>query len=133
VIMQGVTRNPLADPGILGVNVGAAAAVVTAIAFFGVAPGAGSVWVALPGGLIAVIVVYVLGSAGGRATPVRLVLAGVVVAAIISTYIQAVALSNPRIFDTYRFWVVGSLAGRDPALIADIVPFIVVGLLLALA
>ncbi|TQL48719.1 iron complex transport system permease protein [Homoserinimonas aerilata] len=131
-VMQGVTRNVLADPGILGVNVGAAAAVVTGIAFFGVGAGVGSVWVALPGAFIAVLVVYVLGSAGGRATPVRLVLAGVVVSAVVATYIQALALSLPEVFNAYRFWVVGSLAGRDPQLIFDILPFIVLGLVLSL-
>ncbi|KFF58156.1 hypothetical protein JF66_20705, partial [Cryobacterium sp. MLB-32] len=73
--------------------------------------------------------------AGARsgATPVRLVLAGIVVTAVLAAYIQAVALSLPAVFDTYRFWVVGSLAGRDPSVILDGLPFILCGLLLALA
>ena len=131
-VMQGVTRNPLADPGLFGVNAGAAAALVTAAAFFGLGSAATSVWVALPGAFFAVVIVYLVGAGGGRATPVRLVLAGVVVTAVIGAYIQAVTLSLPAVFDTYRFWVVGSLAGRDPGVILEVLPFVVAGLLLAL-
>lgn len=133
-VMQGVSRNPLGDPGLFGVNAGAAAAIVTGTAFFGLGSAATSVWVALPGAFIAVVVVYLIGSgARSAATPVRLVLAGVVVTAVLAAYVQAVALSLPQVFDTYRFWVVGSLAGRDPQLILDGLPFILVGLVLALA
>jgi iron complex transport system permease protein len=130
-VMQGLTRNPLADPGLFGVNTGAAAAIVTATAF-GVG-GATSVWVALPGAFLAVVIVYLLGSGRGRATPVRLVLAGVVVSSVLAAYIQAVSLSLPGVFDAYRFWVIGSLAGRNPQLVVDILPFVVVGLGLALS
>jgi iron complex transport system permease protein len=132
-VMQGITRNPLADPGLFGVNAGAAAAIVTGIAFLGLGSTATSVWVALPGSLVAVVVVYLIGSGAGRATPVRLVLAGVVVSAVLAAYIQAITLSMPDVFASYRFWVIGSLAGRDPALIGEILPFLVVGLALALA
>jgi iron complex transport system permease protein len=130
-VMQGLTRNPLADPGLFGVNTGAAAAIVTATAL-GVT-GTTSVWVALPGAFLAVVVVYLIGSGRGRATPVRLVLAGVVVSSVLAAYIQAVSLSLPTVFDAYRFWVIGSLAGRNPQLILDIFPFVVVGLVLAIA
>ncbi len=132
-LMQGVTRNPLADPGLFGVNAGAAAAVVTGTAFLGLGSTATSVWVALPGALLAVVVVYLIGSGRGRVTPVRLVLAGVVVTAVLAAYIQAIALSLPDVFASYRFWVIGSLAGRDPQLVADILPFIAVGMVLALS
>lgn len=132
-IMQGITRNPLADPGLFGVNAGAAAAVVTGTAFLGLGSTATSVWVALPGALIAVVVVYLIGSGRGRGTPVRLVLAGVVVSAVLAAYIQAIALSLPDVFASYRFWVIGSLAGRDPQVIPDVLPFLAVGLVLALA
>jgi iron complex transport system permease protein len=130
-VMQGLTRNPLADPGLFGVNTGAAAAIVTATAL-GIG-GSTSVWVALPGAFLAVVVVYLIGSGRGRGTPVRLVLAGVVVSSVLAAYIQAVSLSLPKVFDAYRFWVIGSLAGRNPDLISDILPFVVVGLVLALA
>ncbi|MFU8945333.1 FecCD family ABC transporter permease [Mycetocola zhadangensis] len=130
-VMQGLTRNPLADPGLFGVNTGAAAAIVTATAL-GIG-GSTGVWVALPGAFIAVVVVYLIGSGRGRGTPVRLVLAGVVVSSVLAAYIQAVSLSLPKVFDAYRFWVIGSLAGRNPDLISDILPFVVIGLVLALA
>lgn len=131
VIMQALTRNPLGDPGLLGVNVGAAASIVTAAALFGAGSLATSVWVALPGAFFAVVVVFLLGTSGRGSNPVRLVLAGAVVTAVIAAYIQAVTLSLPGVFDSYRYWVVGSLAGRDPGLALQIAPFIVVGLLLA--
>lgn len=130
-VMQGITRNPLADPGLFGVNIGAAAAVVTGSAFLGLGSASASVLVALPGAFAAVVIVYLIGSGGGRTTPVRLVLAGVVVSAVLAAYIQAITLSLPAVFDQYRFWVIGSLAGRNPALVGDILPVIVAGLLLA--
>jgi iron complex transport system permease protein len=133
VIMQGITRNPLADPGLFGVNAGAAAAVVTGTAFFGLGSAATSVWVALPGALAAVVVVYLIGAGRSAVAPVRLVLAGVVVSAVLAAYIQAIALSLPEVFASYRFWVIGSLAGRDPGLILDVLPFLAVGMVLAAA
>jgi len=133
VVMQGLTRNPLGDPGLLGVNVGAAAAIVTAVAFFGVGSAATSVWIALPGAFAAVVVVYALGTGPRGASPVRLVLAGAVVSAVIAAYIQAIALSRPDVFDSYRYWVIGSLAGRDPGTAGEVAPFIVVGLLVSIA
>ncbi|MFP7832861.1 FecCD family ABC transporter permease [Marisediminicola sp. LYQ134] len=131
VVMQGVTRNPLGDPGLLGVNVGAAAAIVTAAWFFGTGSAAASVWVALPGAFVTVVIVYALGSGRRAASPVRLVLAGAVVSAVIAAYIQALSLSRPDVFDSYRYWVVGSLAGREPAVVGEILPFILVGLAFA--
>lgn len=130
-IMQGITRNPLADPGLFGVNIGAAAAIVTGMAFFGLGSAATSVWVALPGAFAAVVIVYLIGSGRGRATPVRLVLAGVVVSAVLAAYIQAITLSLPTVFEAYRFWVIGSLAGRDPQLVTAILPVVIAGLVLA--
>lgn len=131
VVMQGITRNPLGDPGLLGVNVGAAAAVVTATAFLGVGAGASTVWVALIGALLAMIVVHLIGSGRDTVTPVRLVLAGAVVNAVLTAYIQGITLSLPDAFDSYRFWVVGSLAGRGIDVLVNILPFAVIGLVLA--
>lgn len=132
VVMQGLTRNPLGDPGLLGVNVGAAAAIVTGMAFFGAGSGGERVWLALPGALVASAAVYALGSSRRGATPVRLVLAGAVITAVLSAYIQAITLTNPATFDSYRFWVVGSLAGRDSALIGQVLPYLVIGFALSL-
>ncbi|RJT87557.1 iron ABC transporter permease [Cryobacterium melibiosiphilum] len=132
-VMQGLTRNPLGDPGLFGVNAGAAAAVVLATAFLGVGAVGSNVWVALPGAFIAVAVVYLIGGGGGRSSPIRLVLAGVVVTAVLAALVSAITLSLPGVFDSYRYWAVGSLAGRNPQVILDVLPFILVGLLIALA
>ncbi|WP_200946742.1 FecCD family ABC transporter permease [Janibacter sp. Soil728] len=133
-LMQGVTSNPLADPGLLGINAGAAAAMVTASAFFGIATGSpASAWVALLGGGIAAVVVHTIGTVGGAgASLVRLVLAGAVVAAVLNAYVQGLALSMPQHFDSYRFWVVGSLGDGGLDHLRSVGPFLVVGLVLAL-
>lgn len=133
-LMQGVTSNPLADPGLLGINAGAAAAMVTASAFFGISAGSGpSVWVALLGGGIAAVTVHTIGTAGDTgASLVRLVLAGAVVAAVLTAYVQAVALALPRHFDNYRFWVVGSLGDGGLDQLRAVAPFVLVGLVVAL-
>lgn len=133
VIMQGITRNPLGDPGLLGVNIGAAASVVTATAFLGIGAGSSTVWVALPGAFLAMLLVHVVGSGRHGATPVRLVLAGAVLTAVLSAYVQAVTLSMPAVFDSYRFWVVGSLAGANADTSLQVLPFVLLGLVLAAA
>lgn len=134
-LMQGVTSNPLADPGLLGINAGAAAAMVTGSAFFGISAGSGaSVWVALLGGGGAAVVVHTIGTAGSSgASVVRLVLAGAVVAAVLTAYVQAVALSMPRHFDSYRYWVVGSLGDGGLDQLRAVAPFVLVGVVVALA
>ncbi|GIF26941.1 iron ABC transporter permease [Paractinoplanes tereljensis] len=133
-LMQALTRNPLADPGLLGVNAGAAAAVVTGFAFFGVTNGLAQTGLALAGAAVASVVVYLLGS-GSRAaaTPARLALAGTALTAVLFSYINAVAMKDQQSFDEMRFWVVGSVVNRgyDRLLIA--LPLIIIGVLLALA
>ena len=132
-VIQGLTRNPLGDPGILGVNAGASASVVLVTATLGAAAGR-SVWAAVPGALLAAVVVYAIGAGAprARATPVRLVLAGAAISAVLAALVQAVALAQPEVFTTYRFWVVGSLAGRPQGTVGRVLPFVVVGLVLAL-
>ncbi|MGW5877039.1 FecCD family ABC transporter permease [Nocardiopsis terrae] len=132
-LMQGITRNPLADPGLLGVNAGAAAAVATATAVLGPTSVAGTVWWALPGALLAGLAAYTVGTRGGDGGMVRLLLAGAVVSAVLTAYVQAVALSMPEVFDSYRYWVVGSLAGRGTEVVTAVLPVVVPGLLIALA
>lgn len=130
--MQALTRNPLADPGLLGVNAGAAAAVVTAISFFGVTSITGYVWFALAGAAAVSALVYVVG--GSRsATPVRLALAGTAVTALLQGWTSAVELTDNAALDRMRFWQVGSLAAADMATVRHVAPFIAAGLLLALA
>jgi iron complex transport system permease protein len=132
-VMQGVTRNPLADPGILGIQSGAALAVVVAITWFGIGTLSGYVWFAFAGAAAAAVVVYVLGSFGrGGATPVKLALAGAAVAQLLASLTTAVLLLDASTLDQFRFWVVGSLAGRDGDIAAALVPFLLIGLVLGL-
>lgn len=131
LIVQGITRNPLGDPGLLGITVGASAAVVTFSAITGAGVGAGSIWLSFAGALATVVIVYIVGVRSASGSVVALLLTGAVVSAVLSAYIQAVILTNPDVFDSFRFWVIGSLAGRDTAVVMNIVPALVVGLLLA--
>jgi iron complex transport system permease protein len=131
--MQAITRNPLADPGLLGVNSGASLAVVIAIWVLHITTMNVLVWVALLGAGIVSVVVYALGSLGrGGATPVRLALAGAAINALLGSLISAVLLISQETLDTYRFWVVGSLSGTERVSFAVMLPFIGSGLLLAL-
>jgi len=133
VLMQGVTRNPLADPGILGVNAGASLAVVVSIVVFGIGDVGTYVWFALAGAMIASALVYALGSVGrGRTTPVRLALAGAVLAALLGSATAAVIVLDAQTLDQYRFWVVGSIAGRDFGVLLAVLPFLLVGALVAI-
>ena len=132
-LMQALTRNPLADPGILGVTAGASAAVVTAIAFVGVASLAGYVWFALAGAAAAMVVVYTLANRGrGGATPVRLALAGTAITFALYAYVSGVALLDTTTFDQFRFWVVGSLGASTYATVWQVTPFLLAGVVLAL-
>jgi iron complex transport system permease protein len=131
-VMQGVTRNPLADPGILGVNAGASLAVVVAIHVFGVGSLTGYVWFAFAGAAVVSVVVYGLGALGrDGATPVKLALAGAAVGAFLASITTAVLILDVATLDQFRFWVVGSIAGRDSAIAGQVAPFIVAGALLA--
>lgn len=132
-LMQGLTRNPLADPGLLGVNAGAATAVVIAIALLDTTDLMTYVWFAFLGAGLASLLVYALGSAGrSGATPVRLALAGTAVTFALMSFVYGFTILNPRVFDQYRHWQVGALSGHDASLTAAIAPFIGAGLVLAL-
>lgn len=132
-VMQALTRNPLADPGLLGVNAGAALAVVIGVSAFGISTAIGYLPFAFVGAGIASVMVYLLGSAGrSGATPVRLALAGVAITAALSAVIDAITLMDPKTFDQYRFWAVGSLNGRGAEVFWQVLPFIAVGVVLAL-
>ena len=134
-LIQALTRNPLADPGILGVNAGASLAITIGVAFFGISSITGYIWFAFAGALVATVGVYVIGSAGRSRTvdPIRLTLAGVAVAAVLTGLTKAILLTNERAFDAFRSWDVGAIAGRDFDTISAILPFIVIGTVLALA
>jgi len=133
-LMQGHTRNPLADPGLLGVSAGAAFFVVIGIFALGVTSLYGYVWFAFAGAFAASVLVFVLGSLGrGGPTPVTLALAGVAVSALLSALTSALVLADTQTLDAFRFWAVGSLAGRDTAIAGQVAPFLLVGLVLAVA
>ena len=132
-VMQGLTRNPLADPGLLGVNAGAALAVVVAIGFLGVTSPSGYVWFAFVGAGVAAVVVYAIGATGrDGATPVKLALAGAALTALLASAITLIQLRNITAFNQFRFWEIGSLAGRDIGVVRQVLPFVVVGAVLAL-
>jgi iron complex transport system permease protein len=133
-LMQGHTRNPLADPGLLGVTAGASFAVVVAIDVFDVSSPQGYVWFAMAGAAVASTVVFAIGSTGRRGpSPLALVLAGTAVSALLASVTTAMVLRDQQTLDAYRFWVVGSIAGRDQAVVIQVAPYIVVGLVVAMA
>lgn len=133
-LMQGLTRNPLADPGLLGISAGASLFVVGAISFFGVSQVGGYVWFAFAGAAVAAAVVYGVASVGREgATPVKLALAGAAVTAALTSVVTAVLLVDRAALDLMRFWQVGSLAARGSTVVWQALPFVVVGLVMALA
>ncbi len=133
-LIQALTRNPLADPGLLGISAGAAAAIVTAAALLGAVQPLVYIWFAFVGAAVASVVVYAIGATGrSGATPVRLALAGIAVTFALTAYVQGLVLVDRAAFEEYRFWQVGALAGHPPSLTGQITPFIVAGLLLAFA
>ncbi|MGW4625226.1 FecCD family ABC transporter permease [Streptomyces rubiginosohelvolus] len=132
-VMQGLTRNPLADPGLLGVNTGAACAVVAATVLLGTRSLQAVVWWALLGAAVAVVVVYLLGGRGaGRGTPEGLVLAGVAVTAVLGAVVSGLGVLDADAYGTLRMWSVGTLAGRELPVLWNVLPFLLVGAALAL-
>ncbi len=132
-IMQGLTRNPLASPGILGINAGASFVVVLAVFVLGSPPLATYALFAMLGATGAAIIVYGLGSMGrGGATPLRLTLAGVILTAFLGSFTTALLITDQDTLDQIRFWTVGSLAGRDWELLRLTTPYMLLGMLGAL-
>ncbi|ALG08600.1 FecCD family ABC transporter permease [Kibdelosporangium phytohabitans] len=132
-VMQGLARNPLADPGILGVNAGAALFVVCGISIFGVVSVTGYVWFGFAGAAAAAILVYRIGAMGrDGVTPVKLALSGAATSAALASLTTAILLTDTEAFDRFRFWQVGSLAGRDLDIAWQALPFLTFGALLAL-
>ncbi|MDQ0736220.1 FecCD family ABC transporter permease [Arthrobacter agilis] len=132
--LQGVARNPLADPGILGINAGASLAVVVGIYVFGLSGASGYIWCAFAGAGAAALVVYAVASLGREgATPVKLALAGAALAAGLGSLTNAVLVSSQETLDAFRFWQVGTLSGRGWDVIGAVAPFILGGLALTLA
>jgi iron complex transport system permease protein len=132
-IIQGLTRNPLADPGILGIEAGAALAVVGSVFVFGASSLTTYALFAFLGGAIAAVIVYSLGTLGGGMSPMKLIVAGAALAALLSSLTTAVLILNQRTLEEIRFWLAGSVAGRDLTLLLQVLPYVGAGLLLAFA
>lgn len=133
VAMQAITRNPLASPTILGINAGASFAIVTAVFLLGVVTPTMYVWFAFAGALAVAVLVYVIASVGrGGATPVKLALAGAVMTALLGSWISAVLVFNERTLDEVRYWLAGSIAGRDLDVFVQVLPFLVTGTVVCL-
>lgn len=132
--LQGITRNPIADPGILGISQGASVGVVLAIAFAGVHTLTGYVWFAFGGAALASVAVYAIASSGrGGATPVKLALGGAAINALLVSVTSAVLTTNAAALDEFRFWQVGSIAGREAEVAQQIWPFLLIGAVLVLS
>ncbi|MFF0175619.1 FecCD family ABC transporter permease [Micromonospora sp. DT68] len=132
VLFQALTRNPLAEPRILGISAGASFGVVLAISVFGVGTLAGYVWFGIAGALLAGVLVFAIAArAREGASPVTLALVGAALDASLASGVYALLSIDARTFEEYRFWVVGGLAGRDLTVTAQLLPFVVVGLVLA--
>lgn len=132
-MMQGLTRNPLADPGILGINAGAALAVVGSVFWLGTTSLSVYAGFALLGAGIAAITVYFLGSLGrGGLTPLNLTIAGAAFTALVSSITTGILILSQRTLEEIRFWLAGSVAGRDIELVIQVLPFLAAGMLIAL-
>ncbi|MFG1944831.1 FecCD family ABC transporter permease [Nonomuraea sp. NPDC048826] len=132
-LMQSLTRNPLADPGILGINEGAALGVTLALGLFGLSDPAVYVWFAFAGAAGASVVVYALGASGRTGGgPVRLALAGIAVGMVFTAISSAILRIDSQTYDRMRFWLTGSLAGQTADTALRLAPFLVAGLALGL-
>ncbi|MCG2623256.1 iron chelate uptake ABC transporter family permease subunit [Arthrobacter sp. I2-34] len=128
--MQGVARNPLADPGILGVNAGASLAVVAGIYAFGITQLSGYIWLAFLGAAAAAVVVYGIASLGREgATPVKLALAGAALTAGLGSVMNAVLVGSRDTLEAFRIWQVGSISGRGWEAVGQVLPFLLAGVL----
>jgi iron complex transport system permease protein len=129
--MQAVTRNPLADSSILGVSSGASFAIVTAIFYFGITAPYQYVWFAFAGSFVAAALVFIVGAAGRDGpTPVKLALAGVIITSLLGAWTSTLLLLDERTMDVVRFWLAGSVAGRELDTFWQVAPFLLGGSLI---
>ncbi len=130
-LMQTLTRNPLAEPGLLGINAGASLAVIGAVVLWGVLPLGAYMGLGMLGAALACLAVLALGRGPGS-SPLKLALAGVALAAALSAFSQALLLSDQTAYNEFRFWSAGSLEARDLGILASASGPLILGLLLAL-
>lgn len=132
VLMQSVTRNPIADPSILGVNMGASLFVVCGMASFQISTPSQYIWFALSGAMVTAIFVFGIGSMGhGGATPLKLVLAGAATSAALSSLVTAVMIPRSYVMNQFRYWQVGSVGAGTWDSVMLLLPFLIVGVLVA--
>ncbi len=133
-LMQGLTRNPLADPGILGINAGAALAMVLAISMFDFFDLRTYVWFGFAGAAVAMVLVHLVAALGrDGATPMKIAIAGAALTAAVTSWTQAVLLTDGQTIEAFRLWSVGTIGGRDTDVLLVGLPFLAVGALLGLA
>lgn len=133
-LMQSITRNPIADPSILGVNTGASLFVVIGIVFFNINSANQYIWLALAGAGITAVLVYFIASIGnGGMTPIKLALAGAAISAVLTSLVSAIILPRSDAMDKFRFWQVGSVSGATWDSIRLILPFVIIGLIISIA
>jgi iron complex transport system permease protein len=133
-LMQGLTRNPLADPGILGINAGAALAMVLAISVFGVSELQSYVWFAFAGAAAAMVLVHAVAAVGrDGATPVKVAIAGAALTAAVSSWTSGVLLTDRKTIESFRMWQVGTIGGRGSDVLLTGLPFLLAGAALAFA
>ncbi|MBP2257001.1 FecCD family ABC transporter permease [Virgibacillus alimentarius] len=133
VIMQTLTKNPLASPSILGVNAGAGFAVVVAVTFFNISNLQAFSWISFTGAAVAAVSVYIIGTAGREGlTPMKLTLAGAAMAALFASFTQGLLVLNEVALEQVLFWLAGSVAGRDLEVLTSVLPYMVVGWVIAI-
>ncbi|WHZ02248.1 iron ABC transporter permease [Neobacillus sp. YX16] len=128
VLMQTVTKNPLASPDIFGVNAGAGVAVVIAVTVFSVGSLQLFTWLSFAGAAVAAISVYAIGSVGREGlTPMKLTLAGAAMTALFASFTQGILVLNEAALEQVLFWLAGSVAGRNLENLIAVLPYLVVG------
>ncbi|MBB5853874.1 FecCD family ABC transporter permease [Amycolatopsis umgeniensis] len=130
-LMQAITRNPVAEPGLLGINHGAAVAIVLGSTVFSLTSPDQYIWFAFAGALVGTTLVAVIGGTRGATSPLRLVLAGVAIQAVFIGINQAMQMINTHNLQAMRFWLVGSLINRNLDQLSVLLPFFVAGVVIA--
>lgn len=131
-LMQSITRNPIADPSILGINTGASLFVVVGIAFFSISSPSQYIWLGFTGAILTAIFVYGIASVGqSGATPIKLALAGAATSMALMSLVNTIMLPNSQVMDSFRFWQTGSIGGAKWNMILVLLPYFILGLLLS--
>jgi len=132
-LMQSITRNPIADPSILGVNTGASLFVVIGLAFFNITSANQYIWLSIVGAWLTAFFVYAIASMGKQgATPLKLALSGSAISIALGSFVSTIMLPNNQIMNSFRFWQVGSIGGASMESIKLLLPFFIIGFILSI-